>query len=324
MPKFSVIIPVYNSSKYLRECLDCLVNQTIKDIEIIIVNDGSTDNSEEIIREYLEKYSNLVLYTITNHGQYYARNYVLSKESGEYISFVDSDDYVSIDLFLEVTKKLKKKKYDMVLFGYYAVDNDKRILFSKKYEFDDENNVSNIEYLMTDPCPWNKVYKKSFLDKVKFKLPEGIIYEDYCYIPTLVKTNPSVGYVDKELYYYVYSDSSTMRNIEYKEKYENLFKATDLLYDSFKSDDKYKDEIEYLVYYHFLYEGSLNFYRFKKYEMLDKISVFMKEKYPMWLNNKYVKERGKKERLLAYLFYKKKYYLIRLVQKIKEMFLGDR
>lgn len=317
MTKISVIIPVYNSSKYLRNCLDSLVKQSLNDIEIVVINDGSTDNSEEIIKEYSEKHSNLVLYTITNHGQSYARNYGLSKATGEYISFIDSDDYVSIDLFLEIIKKLKRKQYDIILFGYHAVDNNKNILFSKKYEVSNKNNVSDIEYLMADPCPWNKVYKKSFLDKIKFKLPEGIIYEDYCYIPTLVKYNPSIGYVDKELYYYVYSDSSTMRNTEYKVKYENLFKATELLYDGFKNENKYKDEIEYLIYYHFLYEGSLNFYRFKKYEMLDKIAKFMKEKYPKWLKNCYVRKRGIKERILAYLFYKRKYYLIKLIQKIK-------
>lgn len=317
MAKVSVVVPVYNSSSYLRVCLDSLVNQKFKDIEIIIVNDGSIDNSEEIIKEYMEKYSNIYLYTITNHGQSYARNYGLSKASGEYISFVDSDDYVSLDLYFEVNKILKKKKYDIVLFGYNAVDMNQNILFSKGYECVDKGNVSDIEYLMADPCPWNKVYKKSFLDKAKFKLPEGIIYEDYCYIPTLIKHEPFIGYVDKQLYYYVYSATSTMRNAVYKEKYENLFPATDILYDSFKEIDRYKDEVEYLIYYHFLYEGSLNFYKFKKYENIDKIATFMKEKYPNWLDNKYVKERSKKEKLLAYLFYKKKYRLINFVQKIK-------
>ena len=320
MTKISVIVPVYNSSSYLKNCLDSLVNQKFKDIEIIIVNDGSTDNSEDIVKEYMKKNDNICLYTITNHGQSYARNYGLSKANGEYISFVDSDDYVSLDLYFEVNKILKKNKADIILFGYYVVDMNKNILFDKKYDILDKDNVSDIEYLMSDPCPWNKVYKKTFLDKVKFKLPEGIIYEDYCYIPTLVKHNPSIIYIDKCLYYYVYSATSTMRNAVYKEKYENLFKATDILYDSFNDSVKYKEEIEYLIYYHFLYEGSLNFYKFKKYEFIDKIASFMNEKYPNWLNNKYVKERGRKEKLLSYLFYKKNYRLISFIQKIKGWF----
>ena len=316
MIKFSVIIPVYNSSEYLRKCLDSLVNQKFNDIEIIVVNDGSTDDSEKIVREYVSKYNNINLYTITNHGQAYARNYGFSKANGEYVAFVDSDDYVSLDLFFELNKKIKKKKYDMILFNYTVVNNEGNVLFVKKYKCENLDDVSDIEYLFSDPSPCNKIYKKKFLDKANFKLPEGIIYEDYCYFPTLVKYEPSIGYVDKEFYYYFYSDSSTMRNVEYKKKYEDLFKATELLYDSFIGT-KFGDEIEYLIYYHFLYEGSLNFYKFKKFDMIDRISDFMSEKYPNWLKNKYVKERGKKERILAYLFYKKKYSLIVLMQRIK-------
>lgn len=316
MVKFSVIIPVYNSSKYLNKCLDSLVNQKFKDIEIVVVNDGSCDNSRDIVESYVDKYDNIFLYNITNHGQSYARNYGLSKASGEYISFVDSDDYVDVDLFFEIHQMLKNKKYDIVMFGYFAVDTKDNVLFNKKYSFVDNNNVSDVEYLFADPCPWNKVYKKKFLDKIDFRLPEGIIYEDYCYIPTLINYEPSIGYVDREFYYYVYSDSSTMRNAEYKKKYEDLFIATEKLVNSF-SRTKYREEVEYLVYYHFLYEGSLNFYKYKKFDMIDKISNFMMDKYPCFLKNKYVKERGKKERLLAYLFYKKKYTLIKLIQRVK-------
>ena len=318
MVKISVIVPVYNSSKYLRKCLDSLVNQSFEDIEFIIVNDGSTDNSEEIIKGYMSKNDNIKLYTITNHGQSYARNYGLSKASGEYISFVDSDDYIDTDLYLNVNKKLKKKKFDIVLFGYYAVDSSDNILFSKKYDFKNYDNVSDREYLFTDPCPWNKIYKKKFLDKMNFKMPEGIIYEDYCYIPTLIKHNPSIGYIDNEMYFYVYSDSSTMRNTEYKEKYENIFKATELLYDSFIDTD-YVDEIEYLIYYHLLYEASLNFYKFNKLDMIDRISNYMNDKYPNWLKNKYVKERSLKEKVLSYIFYIKKYRIISWFRKVKEM-----
>lgn len=318
MKKFSVVIPVYNSAKYLKKCLDSLVNQRFKDIEIIIVNDGSTDNSIEIINKYIKKYDNISIYSITNHGQSFARNYGLSKATGEYISFVDSDDYVNKNLFFEIDKFLKKGDYDIVLFDYCAVSQNDEILFKQKFKCRDYKNVTNIEYLFGDPCPWNKVYKKKFLDKIKFKLPEGIIYEDYCYIPTLVKSDPIIGYISKELYYYVYSDSSTTRNSIYKEKYEDLLKATELLHNSFVNTE-YLEEIEYIIYYHFLYFGSLNFYKYEKYGVIDKISNFMYLNYPNWMKNKYVKRKGKKEKILAYLFYKKKYKTIKFIQIIKKL-----
>lgn len=322
MNRFSVIVPVYNSSGYLKKCLDSLVKQSFKDLEIIVVNDGSTDDSESIVKEYALEFTNVFLYTITNHGQAYARNYGLSKASGEYISFVDSDDYVSLDLYEKMDKKLRMQDYDMVLFGYCAVDSDDRVLFNKRYECS-VDIVSDIDYLFSDPCPWNKVYKKEFLDRVGFKLPEGIIYEDYCYIPTLINYSPVIGYVDCELYYYVYSNSSTTRNVCYKEKYEDLFEATDILYNSFIGT-KYGEEIEYLIYYHFLYQGSLNFYKFNRYDMIDKIALVMCDRYPKWFSNKYVRKRSIKERILAYLFYKRKYKLIGKIQKMKGCFSNDR
>jgi len=318
MIKYSVIVPVYNSSKYINKCIDSLVNQTFKDIELIFVNDGSTDNSRDIIMEYSKKYKNIKLFNITNHGQAYARNYGFSKAKGKYISFIDSDDYVDVDLYKDIDVFMNNKDYDIVLFDYRAVSSDNEVLFDKAYDISDNNNVKDEEYLFADPCPWNKIYKKAFLDKVNFKMPEGMIYEDFCYIPTLVKGNPKIGYVNKSLYYYVYSDSSTMRNDEYKEKYGDLIKAANILYDSFK-DTKYLEEICYISYYHILYSGCLNFYKYSKYDKINELVDFMRNKFPTWNKNKYVLERPKKERFLAWLFYNKKMSTIKVIQVIKKL-----
>ena len=99
MPKVSIIIPVYNVEKYIATCLDSLVNQTLKDIEVIVVNDGSPDNSQDIIDEYVKKYPKIVKsYIKENGGQGSARNFGLKKATVEYIGYVDSDDYVSTDM----------------------------------------------------------------------------------------------------------------------------------------------------------------------------------------------------------------------------------
>ena len=323
MIKYSVIIPVYNVENYISKCLDSLVNQTYKDLEIIIVNDGSTDKSLDIVLNYQKKYSNIKLFNIDNHGQSYARNYGLKYARGIYISFIDSDDYVDTNLFLEIDNFLKNKNYDIVMFSYKAISKDGKVLFHKDFDVDDNYNVSSIEYLFSDPSVWNKIYKKEFLDKISFHLPEGMIYEDYCYIPTLIKYSPKIGYIKKSLYYYVYSDASTTRNIEYKEKYEDLIKASNILYNEFK-DSTYLNEIAFIIYYHFLYLGSLNFYKFKKYDKIDKISDFMMEKFPNWRKNKYVLKRDKKEKLLAYLFYKKRYKLIKFMQTIKGLIVYEK
>ena len=109
MYKISVIVPVYNTEKYIKKCLDSLVNQTMKNIEIIVVNDGSNDHSEEIIKDYENKYPEMVkYYKKENGGLPSARNYGLEKAKGEYIAFVDSDDYIDKELFSKLDEYIDK------------------------------------------------------------------------------------------------------------------------------------------------------------------------------------------------------------------------
>ena len=318
MIKFSVIVPVYNVEKYIDKCLNCLVNQTYKNIEIIVVNDGSPDNSQKIIDKYVNKYDNVKSYIKKNGGLSDARNFGLKYAQGEYISFIDSDDYVSKNMFKVINDSISNKDYDLIYFDYTVVSSKYKKLFNKEFYCIDNENVSDIEYLFSDPCAWNKIYKRKFLKDVEFQFPKGIIYEDYCSTPTLIKHNPKIMHIDKCLYYYVFSDYSITRGSEYKEKYEDLLKATDILYDNFK-DTNYLYEIEFIIYYNCLYLGALNFYKYEKYDIIDKISNFMRKNFPNWIHNKYIIKRDKKERILAYLFYIKKYKLIRFVQNIKKL-----
>ena len=112
MIKVSVVVPVYNTSKYLRRCLDSLVNQTLKDIEIIIINDKSTDNSKDIIKEYESKYNNIkVIHNKTNKGIGYNRNLGIEIASGKYIAFVDSDDYIDLNLYKKMHEYSEEEKW---------------------------------------------------------------------------------------------------------------------------------------------------------------------------------------------------------------------
>ena len=309
--KFSVIVPIYNSEKYIKKCLDSLVNQTFKNIEIILVNDGSTDNSEDIIKQYL-KDKRIIYLKKENGGQASARNLGLSKAKGDYISFIDSDDYVDLDMF----EKLNECAFDndIILSDYYYT-KENQDNYVKLFN-GNAGNIINTDYWKFDTCPWNKFYKKSFLIENNFSFPEGIMYEDYASIPTLIKYNPKLYYCNKAFVHYVQSEVSTMRSEVYKEKYEDIFKATKYLYDNLIGCG-YDQELEYLICFHFLYLGSLNFYRFKKYKQIDKISNFIKEKFPLWYNNRYVKKISLKEKILMKLFYLKKYKIISFIQRIK-------
>ena len=312
MPKFSIIVPIFNSEKYLEKCINSLINQTFKGIEIILVNDGSTDNSEKIIKKYT-KDTRIVYLKKENGGQASARNMGLKKAKGEYIIFIDSDDFVEKNMCERLLPFINK--YDIIAFDYFLTygDND---YYYKIFDDNPSSEVSKENYLLMDVGPCNKTYKRKYLINQKFKFPEGIIYEDYAVIPTLVKGNPKVYYLNEALFHYVQNEASTMRADKYKEKYEDIFKATRYLYDNLIGQG-YDLLLEYLICYHFLYLGSLNFYRFNKYEKIDKISNFMQIKFPKWYKNKYVRKLKFKEKILMRLFYSRKYKTISFLQKIK-------
>ena len=158
--KVSIIIPVYNSSKYLRDCLDSVVNQTYKDIEIILVNDGSTDNSLDIINEYKEKYANIIAYNITNHGQGYARNMGIRKSSGKYIMFIDSDDYVDVDIVNSLVTNIGSS--DIAICDMYEVYDKNKVYYHNYHKFGDDK----ISFMLSNPGPVAKLYKREILNNV--------------------------------------------------------------------------------------------------------------------------------------------------------------
>ena len=124
--KVSIIVPVYNVEEYLRKCLDSLVNQTYQNIEIIVVNDGTKDNSQSIVDEYKKKYSKIIKsYIKENGGLASARNYGVDKATGEYIMFVDSDDYIDTKMVEKLVKTANKKHSDIVVSNFYRVEDDK-------------------------------------------------------------------------------------------------------------------------------------------------------------------------------------------------------
>lgn len=314
--KISIIIPVYNVENYIEKCINSLINQTLVDVEFIFVNDGSPDGSANIIKKYQKKDKRIKLIEKENGGQASARNLGLKHATGEYVAFVDSDDYVDINMYKILYECAKKDDLDIVICDYYLVYNDKIVKNKSKLTDEYQRIIKNEEYVILSPCPWNKIIKRKYIEDVGFKFPEGIIYEDFAAIPLLGLNEPKVLYVKECLYYYVQSETSTMRNMEYKEKYENIFVATKYLYDNMigRGFDK---ELEYMLVYHFLYLGSLNFYKYKKYKLIDRIANDMKKYFPRWYKNKLVLSRFvKKEIIYMKLFYSKLYFMICIYQKL--------
>ena len=315
MIKVSVIVPIYNAEKYLERTIGSLLSQTIDNYEILLINDGSTDGSKEIIKYYEENYDKVISFSKENGGQSSARNYGISKAKGKYLAFIDADDYIDNSFLEKMYNKAIQNDADICFCNYYHVYEDK-IEKDREYQVKDLNNVTKKEYLLADPSPCNKIYKKDFLDKNNFKFEEGRIYEDLSHIFSLVKYNPKISYLNEYLFYYVHSSESTMRKSKYTKKYEDIFGAVEYLNKKLSIIDC-TDEVEYIITYHLLYLAALNFYKYNKLDMIDKISDFMKKNYNKFYKNKYYKKLSLREKTLCYLFYKKQYKIVRIFQKLK-------
>lgn len=211
--KFSILIPVYNVEQYLRECLDSVIKQTFKDFEVILIDDGSTDNSGKICDEYVKKYPNIIkVFHKKNEGLLLTRRFGLKKAQGEYIIFVDSDDYISTDLLKEVTNVLKKDNYDIVIYNFYRfIDKSNKFETIKiSYEdgtiFDDKNkyelyNEFIINHIFTNM--WIKAIRKEIIDiETDYERWNTSKCEDVVQTFPLFDKAKRIIFIDKKLYYY--------------------------------------------------------------------------------------------------------------------------
>ena len=176
-PLVSIIVPVFNVEKYLEECLDSILNQTYENIEVILVDDGSTDSSGKICDEYLKKDSKIKVFHKTNGGLSDARNYGVENSNGEYIIFVDSDDYLSKYTLEFSIKEIKDAAADILVFAIKREKEEKEILEYKKNIFNREEGIIELfkgNLYRFSAC--GKIYKTNIVKKYKF--PEGKIHED--------------------------------------------------------------------------------------------------------------------------------------------------
>lgn len=291
MIKISIIVPVYNMEKYLEKCLDSLVNQTLKEIEIIVINDGSKDNSINILKQYAKKYKNIKIYDHDNQGISKTRNFGIEKAKGEYIAFIDSDDYVDTRMFEVMYERAKKDNLDIVVCDYYNYyENRNKIEKFKIVDFKDTTISENKSLIFQiNPSPWNKIYKKELFEVKKYRFPIGIKYEDLGYIPILLTEANRIGKVNIPLNYYLIRGNSETTTID--ERVFDIFKILDILYEYFENKNMEKTkEVE------FLFISKLTMYNLQQKfninkkcanEFINKSFDYLNDKYPHWKINKY-------------------------------------
>ena len=310
MTKVSIIVPVYNVEEYLSKCLDSLVSQTLKEIEIIVVNDGSPDNSQKIVDKYTKKHKNIKSYIKENGGLSDARNFGLKYASGEYISFIDSDDYIDKTMMEKMYNKAIKDNLDIVVCNSIEVYEEK--LVEKKANFYYSDKIIN-NYIISPPMACTRLYKKYIFDKVKFT--DGIYYEDLNLTPSLVLITKKIDFIDEGLYYYVQRNNSIMKQNDYNEKLLDIFKV--LNNNKEKLYNKYKEEVEYLYITHLLRTASLRFLEYKNSkELLNMINDEMKKNFSHFKENIYYKKSSYKLKIICNLSYNRHYKLLSLIKII--------
>ena len=232
MPKISVIVPVYNTEKYVEKCLKSIVEQKMKDIEIIVVNDGSTDNSESKIQNFIKENKNLDIQYLKkqNGGLSDSRNFAIPYVHGKYISFVDSDDYISEDLYSNLEKYMDDD-FDLIKFKMQKVDENGNIL--EKLEgpiFGECTGEEGYEKLCTsdkflDPaCIY--LYKTKFFRDNNFKYEKGTFHEDFGLTSLIILKAKNFVSSSEDGYYYLQSNNSITRDVNYDKEIQ---KSKDLL-----------------------------------------------------------------------------------------------
>lgn len=210
--KISVIIPVYNNEKYLDKCVNSILKQTYKNLEIILIDDGSTDDSLNICNRLKNKDSRIIVLFQNKSGPSSARNAGIKISTGEFLAFADGDDWIESNMMECMVENLEREKADISFCGHF-VDKEvsgKQIIVSSEDKIMDQ--LEFIRFLISNKgndFVWNKMFRKSFWDGIKF--PDGKIYEDIAVMNMVIKKVGKVSYTGTPLYHYLQHDGSLTR-----------------------------------------------------------------------------------------------------------------
>lgn len=307
MDKISIIVPCYNVEKYIVECMDSIFKQTYKNIEVFFIDDGSTDSTANLIKKYIKGKSNFHYFYKNNGGISDARNYGLKKVDSEFFCFIDSDDYCENNFVEKLYETIINNNSDISVCGYYLAFPDRKI----------ECIFSTIDDVIKNPCPWNKLYKTKLFIENKLFYPKGLWYEDLEVTSKLVFTNCKFSYVEKPLYNYRQNLNSITHT--YDDRIFDIYKVVE------ECENYYyihrlvdKDMIEFMNISHVLINTTYRIYNHPNYSisMLKDVCNYVKEKYPNWYRNKYIKKESFGHRIYLLLIRLKLYRLIDLILKI--------
>ncbi len=326
--RFSIVIPVYNVERFLAKCLDSALNQSFNDYEIVAVNDGSTDSSRTILSQYETASTKIKVIDQENKGLGGARNTGIQHAAGEFLVFLDSDDYIPSSMLEEIDSYLQEYNLDILAFDCNMVNTSGKILqvatvadISGEY-----TALSKKQFLLLEPTACLKVYRRSLYTAHAILFPERLWYEDLATVLKLVPHANHLGYLKKPLYYYVQHEASITHSQNTARMLE-IITAFDSTLQYYKTSGllaEFHDELEWNCILHVLYYSAFRFfgYDYDRQDM-EKAYHYSKTVFPGWESNKYLAQKKNTRYLMGlvihhhyFRFYLKTGFFLRYISPI--------
>ena len=305
--KLSIVALVYNLEKYLPRCLDALVNQTLDNIEILCVDDGSTDSAPEIIEDYKKRYPDLIkTFHKENGGEFTTRNYGLDKATGEYVTFVDTDDYVEHNWAEKLYNAAKENNADMAVCGFERIDLKTNKVVGRdmiSHGYTCKTVTPDDDFMVfINPAPWNKIYKREKIKDLRFLPFRG--FNDTMFLTESFTRIEKIAFVPEVLYHYFLRYDSQIHTVNEKDV-NNLKKYLLEVKDFYIKTDNY-EKMKYIldlmafihlgvsVMYRASYDKSINIRN-----MIKETKKYLDENFSTWRKNPFLKfgyslKKGKK------------------------------
>lgn len=308
MADISIIVPIYNAEKYLNKCLDSLINQSKEELEFILVNDGSTDSTEEIIKSYKDK--RIKYFKNKNQGIGKTRNFGIEKATSKYIMFLDSDDYLEENACEELFNKVSSEKLDLAICDYYKLYEDGRKEDEKLPSFENTTLKETPNLLLDiNLAPWNKIYSRELITKNNIRFVENLKYEDAPFVAECLDKAKKIGKVDLMLNAYIIHGNSetTVRD----ERIFDILKIIEMIRNYFLKKEYMTEVINQLIVRIVTnYTIQQRVQKNKKTGMrfIDEAFAYLEKYVPDYKNNKYYKNRSFLKRTIEKNKYLSKIY----------------
>ena len=306
-PLITVVIPVYNVESYIKACLDSICAQSYEHLEILAVNDGSTDNSRRLLQEAADQDSRIKVLDKENGGLSDARNYGIRYAKGDYICFIDGDDTISPSYVEHLYEAIVANQADIAACDMEYVYEDGRREYSSGGDFDCESVKSRPSLIRINNSACNKLYRTSLFEEINY--PKGKLYEDLATVPIQIYRSQKVVKVNEPLYFYRQRSGSIQHKID--ERVFHIYDAIDRCRDYIVSHGNEPEILDEIRHMYIIYGLDITTLKIKDMDksgdrigMLEKNMKLLTERYPDYQSDTYLKQMGFKKKLIFWMLSK--------------------